>query len=183
MSREKEIADLRRALFGARSNGGVFYATVKSVDPDKRTCVVVDGEEMEYDDVLLYAVANEGLKGWVLIPKADSTVLVGRIGGSNELYVAMFSEVDAALLTVGDTVEAAIDDKGLTLKADTTTLNATDKGLTLARGSAGLKKTISDLCDALAKLTVTTGVGPSGIPINAADFIQIKKELDNYLEQ
>lgn len=33
--------------------------------------------------------------------------------------------------------------------------------------------TIKALCDAIAKLTVPTGVGPSGIPVNVADFNKI----------
>ncbi|MEG1464811.1 MAG: hypothetical protein RSC11_07935 [Mucinivorans sp.] len=126
------IVDLRRKLFGGNSEAGGFYATVKSVEADKRTCVVADGDEMSYDDVLLYGVADAELKGFCLIPKVDSTVLVARIGGSNELYVAMFSQVDRVLLTIGDKVEATIDEKSLSYKCD-------QVELTIKQGKVELK--------------------------------------------
>ena len=49
-------------------------------------------------------------------------------------------------------------------------------------GGAGLKKTLGELIDAIMKLTVPTGVGPSGTPINAADFVKVKQGLNDYLE-
>ena len=55
--------------------------------------------------------------------------------------------------------------------------------MTFVRGGSGLKKTLESLIDAIVKLTVTTGVGPSGTPINAPDFMKVKQDLSNYLEE
>lgn len=182
MSGQKDIAELRRRLVGgADDEPDTFYATIASVNETTRTCVV-EAEEVPYDDVLLYAVADAGRRGFCFVPTVGSPVLVSRIGGSNELYVAMFSEVDRVLLTVGDKVSAKLDENGLSFTAGDTKLEATADGLELGKGSAGLLKTLSDLCDALTQLTVPTAVGPSGVPVNAADFARIKNELKQYLK-
>jgi hypothetical protein len=44
-----------------------------------------------------------------------------------------------------------------------------------------LKDILSDLIDAIGALTVPTGVGPSGLPINKTQFDAIKTRLDNIL--
>lgn len=74
---------------------------MRGVDGDRRTCTV-EAEDVTYDDVLLYAVADAGRRGFCFLPAVGSIVLVSRLGGSNELYVAMFSEVDEVRLSVGD---------------------------------------------------------------------------------
>ena len=70
----------------------------------------------------------------------------------------------------------------MTIQAGQATIKTTTGGLTLTKGSSGLKKTLNDLLAAIQKLTVTTSLGPSGPPINMADFIKVQKELSNYLE-
>ncbi len=162
----KQLDDMRRKLEGRmRSAGSVSaYGTVEKVDEVKRLCDVRIGGVV-YENVLLYALENADLKGWVIIPKKGSNVVVSRIGSGSRLYVEMFSEIDKILATI-----------------DGTTFQLTAKGFTLMRAAAGLKKTLADLCDALAKLTVSTAVGPSSVPINVADFQKIKKELNDYLE-
>jgi hypothetical protein len=59
------------------------------------------------------------------------------------------------------------------------TLNPT--GLISIKNSASsLKGIIDKILDAISKLTVTTANGPSGTPINAAEFSAIKVELATY---
>lgn len=63
-------------------------------------------------------------------------------------------------------------------------LKMTQKGFTFNFGDDfSLKKTLTQILDAILQLTVTTGVGPSGTPINAQTFTDIKNSLDNYLEE
>ncbi len=45
-----------------------------------------------------------------------------------------------------------------------------------------LRQAFDDLLDAITKLTVTTGTGPSGQPINMADFQQIQQNISKFLE-
>ena len=138
------------------------------------------------------------LKGFAFIPAVGSTVLVCRIGGSNELFVCQYTEVDKFFLTSGDIsltfdqekievlkgdkVSVLIDTDSMVVNADQATIKAGSGGLTLTKGSSGLKKTLDDLLTAIQKLTVTTGTGPSGPPINMADFTKIQQDLSNYLE-
>lgn len=91
--------------------------------------------------------------------------------------------VDAGKLeVVNDKTTVIHQAEALTLLSDQATVKITTGGLTLAKGSSGLKKTLDDLLTAIQKLTVTTGVGPSGPPINMADFVKVQQDLSNYLE-
>ena len=175
----------------------VFYGEVSAVNEGSRTCTVVM-EDIPYENVLLYAVENTELKGQVLIPRIGSTVLVERIA-NDRYFVVMFSEIDKVLLTIGEKTKAEISEENISIQTgDKTTVTvdaqncllqvgesmvkATEKGLTFVKGGAGLKKTLEELIDAITKLTVTTGVGPSGVPVNVADFIKIKQGLNDFLE-
>lgn len=180
----KEIDELRRTIARRfrECAAGTFFGTVTAVDEKARTCTV-EAEGVSYDGVMLYAVEDAGRPGWCMIPASRSVVLVSRLAGSNQLYVSMFSEVDKVVLTVGDNVAATLDANGLVLKSGSTTIQATTDGLVLARGSSGLKKTLSDLLDAIAELTVSTAIGPSSVPINIAKFQKIKADLENYLNE
>lgn len=160
----------------------ILSGTVSAVNESDRTCTV-KVENVEYEDVRLYGIVKGDLKGFCFIPKIGSQVLAGRIGGSNELFVAMFTEVDKVLLTIGDKMQLTVDAENYCIQAENTIIRATPTGMTFVRGSSGLKKTLENLIDAITKLTVTTGVGPSGTPINAADFIKVKQDLSNYLEK
>ena len=175
----------------------VFYGEVSEVNEGSRTCTVVM-EDIPYENVLLYAVENTELKGQLLIPRFGSTVLVERIA-NDRYFVVMFSEIDKVLLTIGEKTKAEISEENISIQTgDKTTVTvdaqncllqvgesmvkATEKGLTFVKGGAGLKKTLEELIDAITKLTVTTGVGPSGVPVNVADFIKIKQGLNDFLE-
>lgn len=45
-----------------------------------------------------------------------------------------------------------------------------------------LKDLLADLLTAIKAITVQTGVGPSGTPINMASFIEIENRLNNFFE-
>ena len=184
MSTGRDILELRRRLaaMGRMPGGGCFPATVREVDTDLRTCTVEAGG-VAYHDVLLHAVASADSRGGWIVPATGSVVLVARIGDSNELYVAMTSEAEAVRFSVGDEAEAVFSADGLTVRAAETTFHATPSGFAVNRGDAGLRKTLEKLIDAIYKLTVTTGVGPSGTPGNAADFMKIKEDLTQFLEE
>ena len=175
----------------------VFYGEVSEVNEGSRTCTVMM-EGIPYENVLLYAVENTELKGQVLIPRIGSTVLVERIA-NDRYFVVMFSEIDKVLLTIGENTIVEVSEECVRIQAgEKTTVTAdaekcllrvgesvvktTEKGLTFVKGGAGLKKTLEELIDAITKLTVTTGVGPSGVPVNVADFIKIKQGLNDFLE-
>ena len=91
--------------------------------------------------------------------------------------------VDAEKLeVVNDKAKVTHEAEALTLLSDQATIKITTGGLTLKKGDSGLKKTLDKMLDGICQLTVPTAVGPSGVPINAATFQQIKADLPNYLE-
>lgn len=193
-----EIEEIRRKIMGESGDSSVFPAIVTKVDESDFTCEVRRDDAVDYFDVRLRGLVKGDLQGFAFIPRLQSTVLVCRIGKSNELFVCQFTEIDKVIFTSADislTVDANrievlkggnisifIDSESMAIQAGQATIKATTGGLTLAKGSSGLKKTLDDLLAAIQKLTVTTSLGPSGPPINMADFIKVQKDLSNYLE-
>lgn len=176
-------AELLRQTFERRLeelSSGSFYGRVVRVDEAKRTCDV-DVQGVQYNGILLYAVENVDRKGTVKIPAVESIVLVARIDGSERLYVALFSEVDKMIFTAGEKQSIECTEEAIEIKTDETTFRIGTDGMVLNRKESGLLNTLEKLCDALCALTVTTGVGPSGVPINVKDFLDIKADLANYL--
>lgn len=159
----------------------VFPAIIKTVNEDDFTCTVIFDDELEYTDVRLRSIVDPGKQGFSFIPAVDSMVMVGRIANSEQLYVALFSEIDKVLLTSGS-MELTIDPDQIELKKGEATFKQTEAGFTMTRNNEGLKKVLEDLITAINQLTVPTGVGPSGTPINAAAFTQIKNRVGNFLE-
>lgn len=164
MRKEEELKrKLTRRLKEAATDS-CFWATVKEVNVSERTCTVSDGV-VDYEEVLLYSVIQNE-KGLCVFPSKNSKVIVSRVAGSDTLFVEMFSKIDQVSITIEDSEFDFCKD-----------------GYSINRSSSGLKKTLEKLCDAICKLTVTTAMGPSGTPINAAEFTAIKMDLKNYLKR
>lgn len=53
---------------------------------------------------------------------------------------------------------------------------------TLKTQNESLKQILSDMIDAINQITVPTGTGPSGVPINATAFTAIKERLNKLLK-
>lgn len=158
MSWEKQLQD----AFGRMSAGGehVFAATVTAVDKDKGTCDVNDGD-LDLTGVRLSAAVIERESWFYLFPAVDSTVLISTLGGKLE---------NLAVVAVSDVEEIYI-------KHDTTEIIANADGLHVERDNEDLAKLIGLLIDEINKITVPTGVGPSGTPVNAAAFGQLKQKF------
>ena len=211
----KEIDEIRRKLNGMMGDmvRNVIQGVVTEVNEDEFTCTVRVDDAVDYFDVRLRGLVDGALKGFAFIPKAQSVVLVCPIGGSNELFVCQYTEIDKLIFTDNnlkltidteklelerDNVTITSDDSstvvkasdatatvntdGIELKIGSSTITVTSGGLTLKKGGAGLKKTLESMLDAICQLTVPTGVGPSGVPINMASFQQIKAEVSQYME-
>lgn len=209
----KEIDEIRRKFQSIFSGDGdaVFPAVVTEVNEEEFTCTVKRDEQVDYFDVRLRGLVKAELQGFAFIPKLQSTVLVARIGRSNELFVCQFTEVDKVVFTdndlelkidlenidikkgekitihvdaeklevVNDKAKVTHEAEALTLLSDQATIKITTGGLTLKKGGSGLKKTLDKMLDGICQLTVPTAVGPSGVPINASMFQQIKADLPN----
>ena len=95
--------------------------------------------------------------------------------------VTITSDDSSTVIKASDAT-ATVNTDGIELKIGSSTITVTSGGLTLKKGGAGLKKTLESMLDAICQLTVPTGVGPSGVPINMASFQQIKAEVSQYME-
>lgn len=160
----KRTQEIRRAMreFIQDQLEDDIYATVKSVDEATLTC------EVEFDSTtrpgVLLRSTTDADTGFILVPTVGSKVLISTIAETRS-YISMYSQVDKVISTI-----------------DSAVFSHTADGFKMENGSSGLKKTLEDLCIAIGALTVTTNMGPSGVPINKASFDQIKSDLSNYLE-
>ena len=113
---------------------------------------------------------NSGDKGIVIKPKKGSFVLIIFLT-KIDAFVALMDEVDSIQYKIGD--ETFLMDKdGLSMDMGTGKYE-------IKNTQESLKKLINDLNNAIMQLTVTTGTGPSGTPINIASFQQIAQRIPN----
>lgn len=179
----KEIEEIRRKLRDKFSpdNDTVFPVVVTEVNEEDFTCTVMRDDQVNYFDVRLRGLVSSKLQGFAFIPKLESVVLVCRIGHSNELFICQFTEIDKIVFTKSD-LSINIDSDVLEIVKEKAILKVTSDGFTIKNNASGLKKTLEDLIAAIKTLTVPTGVGPSGTPINAAAFTRVEQDLKNYME-
>jgi hypothetical protein len=140
-------------------------ATVTGVDVSNYSCsvkVVGRGEVLE--DVRLKAEFKRSY-GVVIVPKKGSYVVVTELGFSGGAFISLYSEVEKVEVVVGG-FECVIEENKIGVK----------------NGSYSLKKAFDDIIAAIGKLTVTTGVGPSGTPINISEFQAVQQKLSNFLK-
>ncbi len=153
------MSAIAKAIREAALRGSEIYlklCTVDSVDENKRTivCTPADGTA-QLTGVSLQSVTGES-GGLLVVPKAGSFVTVGFLDKNNAV-VLLYSQIEKITLSVADKVS-------------------------IKNPSYSLADAFKDLISALGKLTVTTGVGPSGTPVNVAEFQQIQQKLNNFLE-
>ena len=100
----RDAEDIRQAFREmCGSNGTTFPAVVTDVNDKEFTCTVKRDERVSYFDVRLRSVVDGAMKGFAFVPTVGSHVIVSHIGGSNELYVAMFGEIDQIVATIDNT--------------------------------------------------------------------------------
>lgn len=131
--------------------------------------------------------------GWTLDEIPDELKDINTVGfvtpSGNKVYlqdkdgklkVSINTEIG---IEIPEGVNLVMDKDKLQVTKGDSNFTITENGFTVNKGGSGLRKTLDDILDAILKLTVTTNVGPSGTPINAAQFQSIKSDLDNYLEK
>lgn len=144
----------------------VVAGKVVSTDTGAMTCQVdVEGRPMRYE-VRLRAVVSDDT-GLVAVPKAGSMVLVALVDNlPQSSFVVATSELEKLQATIGNSY-----------------LEVTAQGMVMKRGNESLKKLLSDTFAAIQAITVTTPAGPSGPPVNMADFANLQTRLSNILTE
>jgi len=131
---------------------------------DGATCKVeriIDDKAVS--DVRLNATVKLG-DGLVVTPKVGSVVLITNIDGDKN-FVSQFSEVEKVEFKDVHGFELVVEDGKVSVK----------------NNGYNLRKAFDDLLDAIGRLTVPTGAGPSGTPINIMEFEGVRKNLNNFL--
>lgn len=113
----KEMEELRRKFQQRFGDGGdqVFQGVVTEVNEDEFSCTVKRDDQVDYFDVRLRGLVKADLQGFAFIPRLQSTVLVCRIGKSNELFVCQFTEIDKMIFTDND-LEVKVDTENIDIK-------------------------------------------------------------------
>lgn len=153
MSGAYEIRKAIRELAGGENTYALACEVLK-VDEAASECDVkpING------DAEIYGVKLQPINGdgWVMIPKKGSTVIVNFIA-QTAAFVAMFSEIESIKLKIQES-EFKIDKEGFFIQ----------------KQNESLLKILTDLIKAIQKITVPTNVGPSGYPMNALAFEELK---------
>jgi len=161
MSRkDKDLLNLLKRSIGEPI--AFVHGKVLKVDKALCTCTLDVGGQV-FDDVQLKSIIKNNM-GLVLYPKLHSTVYANFMPGSQRLIVVAADEIDS-----------------FHIKIETTEVSGNKDGLVLKRGNESLKSILAATYDAILAMTVTTGVGPSGTPINFTQFQQLKDRLNNLL--
>ena len=150
-------------IIDARVRNNNADGIITAIDETKFTATVKVGAVEFYAVPLRVLVSSQA--SFIEIPKINTNcVIVFRDANMQRPYILEVHECSKILMKIG---------------AASYSMN--ENGFSFVKNSSGLKKTLSDLLDAITKMTVTTATGPSGTPINAVDFTNIKDDLDNYL--
>jgi len=161
------MTEISEAVRKLAAKGEEIYGkvcTVNAVDEAARTADVSPlDESTPILGVNLQANQNSKV-GVVLFPVVGSFVVVSFLNRAAAVVVAT-DEIDhIEVVTKADIVVKA------------------GGKVTIENGDYSLKKAFDDLFAAIGKLTVTTGVGPSGTPINISEFQQIQQKIAKFLQ-
>lgn len=164
----QKILDALKELAGPGTTS--FPATVKENYPDKDYVDVEDLLGTPYHEVRKRA-AVDGKKGILITPVKGSSVIVSKLSGddSNSHVIILFSEVES--------IKVTLDSHVLLLDKDGLSMNISSGKLEIKNNQENLKTLITDLVGEIMKITVTTGTGPSGTPINIAQLQLISQRI------
>lgn len=142
----------------------LVLAKVKNVNG--QTCTVTTGD-LELSDVRLRSVVNNETSCILITPKANSFVMITDLsnGEKRDWAVVKYSELEKIEIKIGQ-IEVCLSGEKISVK----------------KGSINLFDLLDGLITQILALTVPTGTGPSGTPVNASEFTQIKTKLGQIME-
>ena len=158
---------IKEALRILTQNGGELYCKICTVDTVDENARTVDVSPLDESTPILGVnlQANQnGDAGVVMFPKVGSFVGVSFLNNATAIVV-LYDEIDR--IEVKTTADVTIEAGGK---------------VQIKNNSYSLIDVFNDLITAIGKLTVTTAVGQSGIPINLTEFQQIQQKINNFLQ-
>lgn len=152
--------------------GSCFVAIVTDNGNGGETISVKGLDDTIYNNVRKRA-SEDGKKGLLVTPARGSSVIVGRLGVSDQLFIAMYSQIEEIELTIDNHV-VKFDNQGLKL-------NVSSGKFEIKNNQENLKKLLQDLINEIMKITVTTPMGTSGTPLNVAQLQLIAQRISMLL--
>lgn len=110
----------------------------------------------------------QGNGGIIIKPKVGSFVIVSFTRPA-DAFIAMCDEIDS--------IQAKLFDHTILINKDGMLVDMSSGLYEIKNNQESLKKLLSDLIKEITMITVTTGTGPSGVPINIAQLKQIGERV------
>lgn len=158
--KDQQIRERLKQIIKETVGESSLLATVKSVNEDEFTCVLVDDDnEIEYEDVRLTPVIDSK-SGLVLIPKINTWVLAVRVESDEDWVIVSVSEVDK-----------------VKIKVVNNTLEFTSSGLKSEVGSAVFEQTSSKLKSGIGTTVFEQSVNTFKIENTVANLKEIIEKI------
>ncbi len=137
----------------------IFWAKITEINETNETCSAKAlVSNLEYSDILL-SINKSGI---VEIPEVNSKILCGIIENNKaSVFVIKTEKTDKIIIRNSGDYILSFDGK-----------------IEIKNNTGDLKTIISDLINAIKIITVPTGVGPSGVPINVVQFDAVLQKLN-----
>jgi hypothetical protein len=190
MSWNNEIAENIKKLAGTlhlKDKPDLYYATVNTDSPydvAARTCNVtlISGRSgINITSASLMPEVNDGL---LILPSPGSTVVIAKVANGNP-FVFMFSQIDQLIYITGDTLQlcqgGTSDDIGINITLKEKMLNIKNANQDFTKIMQNILTHMQNVVTHITALTVSTGTGPSGVPINLSDFSNDLTDLNTDL--
>lgn len=173
---EEQLVELIRKVM--IKNMPVMSSTgiVSNIDEDKRVCDIKVSDEITLFECRLNAIIDSYDSNVLIVPKDGSQVAYTLVENQDTNAIVIgYTEIDKVIVKIGSL--------SVGIEAESVKIDGGDTGkISILNKSQNLSKLLSELIDEINKLTVPTSAGPSGTPVNAAQFTLIKDKLSQLME-
>ena len=159
MGKQDEIRNALHEHAKRYGPSATMLATVQSVDDAKFTCVLIDDEDLIYEDVRLRPVLD-GKESMTIFPKQGTWCLAVRLEDDEDWMAIAFGEIDKWRFKIG-----------------TVQYEATAGGHVIKKGNDSLWDGVKLLIEALEQIMVLQGNNPDFVKMAQAK-VMIKNILN-----
>ncbi|MBR4137838.1 MAG: hypothetical protein IKU05_05445 [Bacteroidales bacterium] len=173
---EEQLIELIKKIM--KKNLPVMASTgiASNIDESKRICDIKVNDDITLFNCRLNAIIDSYESNILIVPKDGSQVAYFLVENQDTNAIVIgYTEIDKVIVKIGSL--------SLSIEAESVKVDGGDSGkISIFNKSQNLSKLLSELIDEITKLTVTTSAGPSGTPINTAQFTTIKQKLTQLME-
>lgn len=179
----QKIASLIKKIANNNKNSSILMGKVVagSYNEGTQTCSVllsIDDKDHPTEGIMINGVTSM-VNGIICQPKDDSIVWVAEVDGDGKYGIIKTSELEKYTMTIGDSVVTVEGTKVELMSGESKVLVQGSDGIQIMKGGLTLRDVIDSLFDQIISITVPTGTGPSGTPLNAAAINVIKDQFDS----